>query len=175
MNTTISLKELTERYTTADIIRETSKKYTLSHEDAMSLLDLIQKIRNSSDNDSNGMDIALKIAFLGKGKDATLIPYGGFKKNNRSYRFTAKNCCNIEKLSCCNVQIIDQTKLSEASFISEYLPQTDLELLTVILLSINAFSPEIVDCYFDGEAKNADSIAYIWQLIKNNDLPINSF
>ena len=68
MNTTISLKELTERYTTADIIRETSKKYTLFHEDAMSLLDLIQKIRNSSDNDSNGMDIAPMIAFWEKAR-----------------------------------------------------------------------------------------------------------
>ena len=84
------------------------------------------------------------------------------------------NCCNIEKIACCNVRIIDRTEFSETSFISGYLPQTELELLTIILLSINAFSPEIVDCYFGGESKNADSIAYIWQLIKNNDSPINN-
>ena len=114
------------------------------------------------------------IAFWGKGKNTTLISYGGFQKNNRNYRFTAKNCCNIEKIACCNVRIIDRTEFSETSFISGYLPQTELELLTIILLSINAFSPEIVDCYFGGESKNADSIAYIWQLIKNNDSPINN-
>lgn len=175
MNTTVSLKELTERYTTADILREAQKKFTLFFEDGRSLSDLIHKIRNSPDSGSGGMDIVLMIAFWGKGKNATLFSFGGFEKNNRHYKFTAKNCCNIEKVSCCNVQIIDQTKLAENASISEYMPQTELELLTVILLSVNAFSPEIVDCYFDGDAKKASSAAYIRQLIENNDSPINDF
>ena len=52
------------------------------------------------------------------------------------------------------------------------MPQTDLELLAIILLSINAFSTEIVDCYFDGDEKCADPCVYILHLLENNGLPI---
>lgn len=170
-----TLKELTVKYTTADIISEASLKYTLFHEDFMSLSRLIETIRNSPDNNAGGMDIVPMIAFWGKGKDTTLISYGGFKKNNRHYRFTVKNCSNIEKVSCCKVLIPDRIEDSESSLASWYLPETELEFLTIILFSINAFSPEVVDCYFDGDAKNANPIAYIVELIKNNDSPINKF
>ena len=174
MNTTISLKELTQRYTTDEIFCEATRKFTLFHEDAVSLIDLIQKIRNSPDDESSDMNIVPMVAFLKKGQKPALFSYGGFRKNNRNYRFTAKNCYSIAKISCCNVQIINQTEFSEHPFVSEYLPQTELELLTIILLSLNAFSTEIVDCYFGGEAKNADSITYIGELIKNNNSPINN-
>lgn len=170
-----TLKELTEKYTTADIISEASLKYTLFHEDFMSLSYLIETIRNSPKTNTGGMDIVPMIAFLGKGKNTKLISYGGFQKDNRHYRFTEKNCGNKEKLSCCKVRIPDRIEHPESSLATWYLPETELEFLTIILFSINAFSPEVVDCYFDGDAKNANPIAYIVELIKNNDSPINKF
>ena len=66
---TISLKNLVARYTTADILREASKHYILFNNDAFSLLKLIDKIRNSPDNNTGGMDIVLMVAFWGKGKN----------------------------------------------------------------------------------------------------------
>ena len=57
MNTTVSLKRLTESYTAVEIFGEANKKFTLFHEDAMSLLDLTHKIRNSPENISSGRDI----------------------------------------------------------------------------------------------------------------------
>ena len=60
-----TLKELTVKYTTADIISEASLKYTLFHEDFMSLSRLIETIRNSPDNNAGGMDIVPMIAFWG--------------------------------------------------------------------------------------------------------------
>ena len=170
---TISLRNLIAKYTTADILREASKSYTLFNNDAISLLKLIDKIRNSPDNNTGGMDIVLMVVFWGKRKKTKPISYGGFQKNERYYRFTAKNCSDIEKIACCKVHITDRMELTDAPSFSEYLPQTELEELVIILLSINAFSPESVDYYFDGDAKNADSIAYIVELIKNNDSSIN--
>ena len=169
----ISLKELTEKYTSADILCEACKRYTLFSEDTISLLELINKIRNATGNNTGGMDIVHMVAFWGKGKNSKLISYAGFQKNKRHYRFTAKNCSDIEIIACCTVHITDQNGRTDAPFFSsEYLAQTELEQLVIILLSISAFSPEIVDCHFDGDAKNADSIAYIVELIKSNDSPI---
>ena len=169
MNTTISLKELTKKYS-GDIIRETLNKYTLFSEDFLALADLLTKIENSTDAEGYDKDIVLMVAFVGKGKTPDLISYAGFTKNGKNYKFTAKNCRDIEKLACSNVQLVDTVKFSGLPIDTTYLPQTELELLTVILLSINAFSPKVVDSYFDGEEKNADSITYIWQLIKNKEL-----
>lgn len=171
--TIISLKRLTEKYTTAEIFHAASEKFTFFSQDTLSLLDLISKIRKSSDVESNGMDIVPMVALFKKGEYPSLISYGGFQKNSRNYKFTAKNCSNIEKISCCNVQMIEHQEVSDISFISEYLAQTELELLIVILLSINAFNPKIVDCYFDGDSKVANSIDYIMELIRNNASPVN--
>ena len=79
---TISLKNLIAKYTTADILREAGKRYTLFNNDAISLLKLIGKIRNSPDNNTGGMDIVLMVVFWGKGKKQNPSHTAAFRRMN---------------------------------------------------------------------------------------------
>lgn len=174
MDTSVTLKELLDQYTITQILCEANEKYTLYAEDTVSLIELIKRIRESPNNDGCGKDIVLMVSYYKTNNGTTFFSFGGFQKNGRNYRFTGKNCSNIDKIACSKVQTVKTDKSADDPYISEYLPSTDLELLIIILLSINAFSPEVVDCYFDGDINNASSAEYILQLIENNDSPINN-
>lgn len=156
----VTLKELANKYTDSQIIDEIGNTYGMNIEDLEAFLNLLEKIRNSPFDERSEYTINY-LVIMRRGKEGvTVIPVAGLSRNGKVYKLTAKNTQNIEVFAGYKM------KIPEDDNALEVIAHTELQWFILVMLSLNAFSPEIVRLRFNGDPKLAKAGEYLVTLIK---------
>ena len=157
-----NLKELVQKYSLDQILRAL-KKYNLYFEDFISLSTLIREIEKAQ-TESHEEGFVFFVGKLRNQPEREPFFFAGIKKRNKNYKLTYKNTRQIDKLASYIVPIQEED-YSESINKLFGIEDPELYYLVIVLLSINAFMPKVIDTYFDGKIEDANASEYIGNLI----------